>query len=409
MNEIAIKTGDSPSTGFLNSRLRHLFLNKLQTLKGGTLVLTEGNQSLHFGQGEPHIAIRINNPKLWQRLFFSGRNAAGESYVDGDWECDDLLALMQLLLRNRPSYNRMRQGSISLLKPLSALNKWRKRNNRRGSQRNISAHYDISNAFYRLWLDDTMMYSCALFTRPDMTLREASLAKLEAICQKLELKPEDHLLEIGTGWGGFALYAAQHYGCQITTVTISQEQYALAKQRIADAQLEHKITIELKDYRDLIGQYDKLVNIEMVEAVGEAYLDGFIRRCGALLKPDGILVMQAIVMVDHLFQAYKGGEDFIQKYIFPGGFLPSTTLLVDTLNKTTDLRLAQLDDIGLDYAQTLAHWRTGFMNSLDALPALGLDERFIRLWQYYLCYSECGFRERNISAIQMKCVKPGWR
>jgi len=408
MNEIAI-TDAPPSTGFLNARLRNLFLEKLQTLQGGTLVLTEGMQTLHLGQGEPHIAIRINNPDLWKRLLFGGRNAAGESYVDGDWECDDLLGFMQLLLRNRPSYNRVGQGLAQLSKPLNALRKWRRRNTRNGSQRNISAHYDIGNAFYRLWLDETLMYSCALFERPEMSLHEASLAKLEVICQKLELKPEDHLLEIGTGWGGFALYAAEHYGCQVTTVTISKEQYTLAKQRIAEAKLDHKISVELKDYRDLTGQYDKLVNIEMVEAVGKAYLDTFVRRCGALLKPDGVLLIQAIVMVEHLFDAYKGGEDFIQKHIFPGGFLPSTTLLVDTLTKTTNLRLAQLDDMGMDYAITLKHWRARFMESLDALSALGFDDRFVRLWEYYLCYCECGFRERNISAIQMKCVKPGWR
>ncbi|MCV6637707.1 cyclopropane-fatty-acyl-phospholipid synthase family protein [Candidatus Albibeggiatoa sp. nov. NOAA] len=409
MNEIAIAANAPSEASFFANKLRGLFLKKLQALQGGTLVLTEGNQTLHLGQGEPKISIAVNNPEVWTRLVLGGRNAAGETYVDGDWDCDDLLGFMRLLLSNRPTYNRVGRGFGLLSTPIRALRKWRRRNTRNGSQRNISSHYDIGNAFYRLWLDDTMMYSCALFERPDMSLHEASLAKLEAICQKLELKASDHVLEIGTGWGGFALYAASHYGCKVTTITISKEQYTLAKQRIEQAQLEHLVKVELKDYRDVQGQYDKLVNIEMVEAVGEAYLNTFVGRCGDLLKPDGVLLIQTIVMAEHLFEDYKGGEDFIQKHIFPGGFLPSTTLLVDTLTKTTDLRLAQLDDMGMDYALTLEHWRKRFMDALDELPALGFDERFVRLWEYYLCYCECGFRERTISAIQMKCVKPQWR
>lgn len=409
MTDITTTANPRSGTGFLANTLRNLFIRKLATIQGGTIVLVQGDQTVHLGQGEPTVTIEVNNPALWTRLLLGGQTAAGEAYVDGDWDCDDLVTAMRLLLNNRPAYNRVDSGLAKLAVPFSLCRQWLKRNSRRGSKRNISAHYDLGNAFYQLWLDDTMSYSCALFETPDMTLFDASKAKLAATCEKLELKSTDHLLEIGTGWGGLAMYAARHYGCRITTVTISKEQFEFAQQRVIDANLDHLITIELKDYRDIEGQYDKLVSIEMVEAVGAAYLKTFMRRCGALLKPHGILLLQGITISEHLFEDYKRGEDFIQKHIFPGGFLPSVTALTDAMSKTTDLRLAKLDDMGLDYALTLMHWRHRFMNSLEALPGLGFDQRFVRLWEYYLCYCQSGFHERGISAVQMKCVKPQWR
>ena len=409
MNDITNAVTVEPSNGFLSTALQNVFIRKLSTIQGGTLIFEQGEESIRLGQGEPTVTIKINNTTFWNRLFFGGQTAAGESYVDGDWDCDDLVTAMRLLLNNQPVYNNLGSGLAKLMLPFKMLRKWFKRNSRSGSKRNISAHYDLGNEFYKLWLDDTLSYSCALFEKPDMSLYQASIAKLAATCEKLELKKSDHLLEIGTGWGGLALYAATKYGCKVTTVTISKEQYELAKQRVFDAQLDHLITVELKDYRDIKGQYDKLVSIEMVEAVGAAYLNNFVERCGALLKPEGLLVIQGIIISERLFDDYKYNEDFIQKHIFPGGFLPSTTALVDAMTKTTDLRLVKLDDMGLDYALTLQHWRERFMNAQDALPDLGFDPRFVRLWEYYLCYCESGFHERGISAVQMKCVKPQWR
>lgn len=409
MTDVAKPIDSNAARGPLLNFFRNTAIDRLSQLKNGTLVLRENGQLLELGQGEPRVEVEVSNPQFWQKLVFGGHTAAGESYIDGDWHCDDLVTAMQILLSNRKTYEQMGGGLTLLAKPLRKLRQWYRRNSRKGSQKNISAHYDLGNDFYRLWLDEAMMYSSALFESPEMSLEEASIAKLTAICDKLELKKGDHVLEIGSGWGGFALFAASNYGARVTTVTISKEQYEFAKQRIAAAGLQHLIAIELKDYRDIEGQFDKLVSIEMIEAVGEAYMDTYLRQCGRLLKPNGIFVLQGIVMTERLFEGYKADEDFIQKHIFPGGFLPTVTAITQSMSKTTDLRMAKLDDIGLDYAQTLWHWRMRFMTKLDQLPAMGFDERFIRLWQFYLCYCESGFLERTISAVQVKLVKPDWR
>lgn len=409
MNDTASCETTTANTGFWNNIAKNLIFDKLQSMQQGTLNIVMMQDRVSFGQGEPQVTMEVHNHQLWSKLLFGGRTAAGEAFIDGDWSCSDLVTLMRLLINNTDVYSSLSSGLATLTKPLQAIRKWQNRNSPSGSQRNISAHYDLGNEFYSLWLDETMMYSSAVFSRPDMTLQQASIAKMQAICEQLELKAGDHLLEIGSGWGSFAIYAAANYCCRVTTVTISQEQYEWAKDSVLKANIDHLVTVQLADYRELTGQYDKLVSIEMIEAVGEAYLKDYMHRCAKLLKPKGIFVMQSITMPEWLYDEYRNGEDFIQKHVFPGGFLPSVTALSQIMTKHTDFRLAQLNDIGLDYAQTLQHWHKHFNDKLDDLPALGFDQRFIRLWQFYLCYCQSGFRERVISAAQLKFVKPMWR
>jgi cyclopropane-fatty-acyl-phospholipid synthase len=283
------------------------------------------------------------------------------------------------------------------------------RNTQEGSRRNISAHYDLGNDFFKLMLDPTMMYSSGIFETSTSTLEQASIAKLERICQKLELNANDHLLEIGTGWGGFAIYAAQHYGCRITTTTISQQQYELAIERIEQAGLTDKITVLLSDYRDLQGQYDKLVSIEMIEAVGHQFYDTYFGQCSRLLKPNGMMLLQAITITDQRYAAAVKSVDFIQRYIFPGSCIPSVTSMLDSLTRATDFRLFNLEDIGPHYATTLARWRDNFFAHITEVRKLGYPQAFIRMWEFYLCYCEGGFEERALGDVHMLLVKPSNR
>jgi cyclopropane-fatty-acyl-phospholipid synthase len=283
---------------------------------------------------------------------------------------------------------------------------WQRRNHKTGSRANIAAHYDLGNSFYRLFLDPSLMYSCAFFETPEQSLAQAAQAKLAQICRKLQLSPADHLLEIGTGWGGFALYAARHHGCRVTTTTISQEQYQLARERVTAAGLQDRIEVLLKDYRDLDGCYDKLVSIEMIEAVGHAHFDRYFSSCSRLLADDGIMLLQAITIADQEYERAKKEVDFIQKYIFPGGCLPSLTALSQSLTRATDMRIVHLEDIGPHYALTLRHWRKRFMNQLEQVRAQGFSESFIRMWEYYLCYCEGGFAERALGTVQLVLSKP---
>jgi cyclopropane-fatty-acyl-phospholipid synthase len=394
--------------GLLQALGRRLVLAKLAGLRHGRLELVEAGQAWQFGQGDG-VRVEVRDPAFWSAIAFGGSVGAGEAYMDGHWDCADLTGLTRLLLRNRAILDGMEGGLARLSAPLRALLHGSRRNSRTGSRRNIAAHYDLGNDFYRLWLDETLMYSSAVFERPDMTLLEASTAKLGRICRKLDLKPGDHVLEIGSGWGGFALHAAHHYGCRVTTVTLSRQQFDLARQRVAAAGLDHLVDVRLTDYRDLDGQYDKLVSIEMVEAVGAEHLATYFRQCGRLLKPEGAMLLQAITIADQRYEAALKEVDFIQKHIFPGGFLPSVTALTGALTGASDLRTVQLDDIGPHYAETLARWRQNFLQKLDAVRGLGFDERFIRMWLFYLCYCEGGFRERDIGTVQMLLAKPGWR
>jgi cyclopropane-fatty-acyl-phospholipid synthase len=352
--------------------------------------------------------VAVHDPAFWPALAFGGSVGAGEAYMDGLWDCEDLTGLVRLLLRSGPVLDGMEQGLARLSAPLRALLHRMNRNTRAGSRRNIAAHYDLGNDFYRLWLDETLMYSSAVFERPGMSLAEASTAKLERIRRKLDLKPGEHVLEIGSGWGGFALHAARH-GCRVTTITLSRQQFELARERVEAAGLAHRIEVRLIDYRELEGQYDKLVSIEMVEAVGADHLDTYFRQCGRLLKPGGAMLLQAITIADQRYERALKEVDFIQKHIFPGGFLPSVTALAAAMTRASDLRTVQMEDIGPHYAETLARWRANFLAQLEAIRAQGFDERFIRMWLFYLCYCEGGFRERDIGTVQMLLAKPGWR
>jgi len=355
------------------------------------------------------VTVRVHDARFWSELAFGGSIGAGEAYMEGYWSTDDLTALVRVLLQNRDVLDGMETGLARLTVPLQKSLHWLNRNTREGSRRNIAAHYDLGNDFFSLFLDPTMMYSSAIFERPEMTLEEAQRERLHRICRKLELKPGDHLLEIGTGWGGLAIHAAQHYGCRVTTTTISREQFGHARERVAAAGLADRVTLLLEDYRDLRGRYDKLASIEMIEAVGHAFYDTYFRQCGRLLEDEGLMLLQAITIADQRYAAARRSVDFIQRHIFPGSTIPSVSVMLDSLTRSTDMKLVHLEDIGPHYATTLRKWRENFLASLDRVRALGYPERFVRMWEFYLCYCEGGFEERAIGDVQMLLAKPGSR
>jgi len=283
---------------------------------------------------------------------------------------------------------------------------WLNRNTQDGSRRNIAAHYDLGNAFFQLMLDDSMMYSSAIFAHPEMSLYDAQIYRLDKICRKLDLQPGNHLLEIGTGWGSLAIHAARHYGCRVTTTTISREQFDLAMTRITDADLTDKITLLLEDYRNLNGQYDKLVSIEMIEAVGHQYYEEYFRQCSKLLKADGLMLLQAITIADQRYDTARKSVDFIQRYIFPGSCIPSVTAMLSAMTRSSDLRLFDLEEIGPHYATTLRAWHENVLRHANEISALGYSQEFLRMWEFYLCYCEGGFLERAIGDVHMLLAKP---
>ncbi len=392
---------------------RHALIARLKTLKLGEITLNEGDVEQTFGKATTTCPLRatltVHRSTFFPRAAFGGDLGAADSFLDGDWSCDNLTDLVRILIVNSQA-EAAEPGWVSwLFEPVYRFSHWLNRNTKRGSRKNIAAHYDLGNDFFQLFLDETRMYSCGIFERPQSTLFEASTAKNERICQKLDLSPQDHLLEIGTGWGGFAIHAAQNYGCRVTTTTISREQFDFATKRISDAGLTDRITVLMQDYRDLTGQYDKLVSIEMIEAVGHEFFDTFFQKCSQLLKPNGLFVLQGITIADHLYQGYVRRVDFIQRYIFPGGCLPSVTQICDVLTRSTDMRLTHLEDFATHYAQTLRHWRSRFHEQIANVKQLGFDERFMRMWDYYLCYCEGAFLERNCGLAQMILTKPACR
>ncbi len=395
---------------WFDSRLRHGVLQRLQRLRQGRLVLVDDAGHYSFGQppqeGVAAATITIHDPKAYRAIALRGTVGAGEAYMDGHWSADDLTEVIRILARNAETALALDGGGAHfsqwLLRPLH----WRRRNTKRGSRANIEAHYDLGNAFYQLFLDPTMTYSCAVFETPDQSLTAAQTAKLERICHKLDLKATDHILEIGSGWGSFALHAARQHGCRVTTTTVSKAQYDYTRRQVAAAGLGDRVTVLNCDYRQLEGHYDKLVSIEMIEAVGHEYLATFFATCDRLLKAEGLMVLQTITMVDQYFHRTKNSVDFIKRYIFPGGCLPSVEALCQALVRASSLRPFHLEDIGPHYATTLAHWRRTFSANRQAIAALGFSERFLRMWEFYFCYCEGGFLERTIGDIQLVLVKP---
>lgn len=402
-----VRSGNGIGAGLL----RRAVLRQLENLRHGLLLIQEGSDTLHFGtpQSELRAEIRVSDPAVWGLVAGNGSIGAGEAYIHGYWSTPDLTAVIRIFVANLDVLDAMEGGLARLGRPLIQGLHWLNRNTRQGSRRNIAAHYDLGNDLFEQFLDPTMMYSAAMFRREDDSLEQAQLNKLERICQKLALQPSDHLLEIGTGWGSMALYAATHYGCRVTTTTLSREQYAYTERRIRELGLEGRVTLLLEDYRDLEGQYDKLVSIEMIEAVGHRYLPTYFEQCARLLKPEGLMLLQAITIRDQRYEQACRSVDFIQRYIFPGGALPSMQKMLDVVTRHTDFNLHHMEDFGLHYARTLRLWHENLRQARQRLEQLGYDDYFYRLWEFYLCYCEGGFLERTIGTAQLLLAKPAAR
>ncbi|WP_313627259.1 cyclopropane-fatty-acyl-phospholipid synthase family protein [Kosakonia sp.] len=382
---------------------RWILFRLLSGIQQGSITLREGAQAFHFGDASATLRaeVQIVAPGVYWRLLTGGSLAAAEAWIAGDWETSQLTALLQILALNSRVLGRLESGFRWLSRPVERLRHWTRRNHRQQARENIAAHYDLGNAFYAQFLDENLLYSSALFADENQDLADAQQAKMARLCEQLALTPADHLLEIGTGWGAMAEYAARHYGCRVTTTTLSQEQYRWASERIARAGLQDRVQVLLCDYRDLTGEFDKLVSIEMIEAVGQRYLPTFFKTCQARLRPGGKMALQAITIQDQRYRDYSKSVDFIQRYIFPGGFLPSITAMNDLMTRHTDFVVRNLFDMGPDYARTLAHWRQRFNHAWQEIEKLGFDNRFRRMWLYYFGYCEAGFNARTISVVQL--------
>lgn len=386
----------------------------LEKMTLGTLNVTMPDGSkrvIGSGQGEISANVKVNNYYFFKRCVLYGDIGFGEAYVEGEWETDNITNVIKWFLlnvENAPgiSGSAAQSAVLNILKAFNTVRHLRRANSEKGSRKNISEHYDLNNDFFALFLDPSMTYSSAYFREEDLDLEQAQYEKYDRLCQQLKLKPTDHVLEIGSGWGGNAIHIASKYGCKVTTVTISEEQYKLAKERVAQHNLTEKVNVVVQDYRKVTGQFDKIVSIEMLEAVGAEYLEPYFKKCHELLKKDGILGIQVITCPDSRFEQLRHGVDWIQKHIFPGSLLPSVGALNEAINRTGDLTLVDLKDMGLHYARTLATWYDRFNANLDGVKKLGFDETFIRKWNYYLCYCEAAFAMRNINVMQMIYARP---
>jgi cyclopropane-fatty-acyl-phospholipid synthase len=386
-------------------------LKVFASLPQGQMVIKEKGVLLDtFGQKDSdlHAEIDFQCLSVYQSLLFGGSVASGETFSEGLWTTPNLTNVIRIFARNLPLLDSWEAKMEWLAFPIRKISHLANKNSATGSKKNIAAHYDLGNKLYTRFLDDSMMYSAAIYPTPDSTLAQAQATKLRVICNKLQLVPEDHLIEIGTGWGGLAVFAAKHYGCKVTTTTISEEQYQYTQDLVNKEGLQNQITLLKEDYRLLEGQYDKLVSIEMIEAVGKEYLPTFFKKCSSLLKTQGLMVLQAITISDHRFDSYSKSVDFIQKHIFPGGFLPSQLLINQHLRKHTDLMIRDLHDIGLDYARTLKDWHHKLLENKEFLAKDGYDDRFMNMWRYYFSYCEGGFLERTISTVQLVISKPAF-
>ncbi|GAB5453422.1 MAG: cyclopropane-fatty-acyl-phospholipid synthase family protein [Halioglobus sp.] len=394
------------------SMARSAVFRLMEQLAVGSLVLHEGTARHHFGSDStagPNAEVHVHNPRAYAQMLTGGSIAAGETYMRGDWSSPSLIEVTRLFCANMAVLQRFDASQSWFGRLALRAAHYFNRNTLNGSRENISAHYDLGNDFFALFLDPTMMYSSAVYERADVDLDTAAVAKLEELCRQLELNADDHLLEIGTGWGGMAVYAAQHYGCRVTTTTISREQYDYARARVVEAGLEDRVTVICEDYRDLEGQYDKLVSVEMIEAVGHEFYRDYFNTCSSLLRDDGKMVIQAITMADQRYEQARDAVDFIKRYIFPGGCLPSIAVIADHVARDTDMQIVHLRDITEDYALTLQHWCERFQGRLDDVRDMGFGEEFVRMWEYYLRYCEGGFRERVIGTVQLAFAKPGYR
>jgi cyclopropane-fatty-acyl-phospholipid synthase len=395
---------------------RRMLIARLSLLRDGELRIVDGSgaEPLRFGTRTARCGlsctITVTHPDFWALAAYGGTVGAGEAYIHGHWRCDDLTALVRIMVVNRHVLEHMEGGLAARSSAmLRRLLHWANRNSRSGSARNIAAHYDLGNDLYRLMLDDTMAYSCGIYLHEEATLQEASIAKFDAVCRKLALTPNDHLVEIGTGWGGLAIHAAERYGCRVTTTTISREQHDFAQERIRARGLSDRITLLFEDYRDLRGDFDKLVSIEMIEAVGAKYLDTYFSKCASLLKPTGAMLLQAITLQDQYYARALKSVDYIQRFVFPGSFIPSVTAITESVARVTDMKVFHLEDIGPHYAPTLRMWRERFFANLGEVRRLGYPEAFNRLWEFYLCYCEGGFAERQLGDVQVLFTKPDCR
>ena len=387
---------------------RGLVCALLERIESGQLTLVESGIRRVFGSGSPQATVVIRDPRAYTALRRGGKGLA-ESYVDGWWDSPDVTAVIEVAARNLGGIDEFRRRLTPVREPYQRAKTFLQRNTPVRSREDIAAHYDLGNDLFELMLDETMMYSSAIFERRDMTLADASRAKLDRICEKLDLRPSDHVLEIGTGWGGFALHAAQTRGCRVTTTTLSREQRDLAVERVREAGMEHRVTVLLNDYRELEGTYDKLVSIEMIEAVGWKDFGTFFDRCAGLLRPDGVMGLQAITIDDRLYEVEKAQRSFMNSLIFPNGCLPSVEVIARSVARKSDLRMVDLEDITPHYAETLRRWRANVEAHTARLADMGYDDRFQRLWRLYLSFCEAGFTERRIGSVQIVLAKPRWR
>ena len=397
--------------GIMDKMAKKLIFSLLANMKDASLTFEEGSELLQLGNvgADLHGKIIIHNPSCYKKMLLGGSIGAGEAYMQRLWSSPDLTKVIQVLGREQAVLDRLEKRFARFMAIPSWIYHKARKNTQAGSKKNILAHYDLGNEMYQQFLDKEMLYSSAIYPHQDVDLDQAQLHKLDTICQRLDLKPGETLLEIGTGWGALAIYAAQHYGVHVTTTTISDAQHDHAQARIEALGLTDNITLLKEDYRALTGQYDKLVSIEMIEAVGHEYLASFFATCNKHLKPQGKMLIQAITIADQRYHSYRKGVDFIQRYIFPGGCLPSVSVMADNISNKTDMVITGLHDIGQDYAKTLNHWQQRFDDSLEQVKALGYDDTFIRLWKFYFSYCEGAFLERNISSVHLIAAKPGYR
>lgn len=404
----------SPETETLSSVdrwARKAVRTRLRAIRLGSLTLIDGEEVEHYGETSAALraTVYVESPRFYRALALRGPLGGAESYMEGHWKCDDLTAVVRVLAVNREAVAALDPVLVRWIRPSLALLARLRGNTRAASRRDIAAHYDLGNEFFELFLDPTLTYSSGIFESPGSTMEQASVAKFERICRKLQLGPDDHVLEIGTGWGGFALHAAKHHGCRVTTTTISRRQYELACRRVAEAGLADRVDVRLEDYRDLRGCYDKIVSIEMIEAVGHAHLETFFRVCGELLRPEGAMLLQAITIPERDYRAHTRSVDFIKRYIFPGGELVSVGATNHAASQGGNLQLSHLEDLSPHYAETLRRWRHRMFQNMSRIRQLGLSESFLRMWEFYLCYCEGGFEERQIGVVQALFEKSGAR